>query len=193
MPSNAGGILLPPNAGSILLAQARAAIASKLGLPAESTAGADWLERPCASFITLYLDEKLRGQAGTLEARCHLGEDLGTNALAAAFNDRRFKALTANEFKQVTIEISVLSPLEQVVWRSEADVLEQLRPGIDGVTFEYGHHRSIFLPQMWTEFNDPALFIGNLKYRGGLPPDFWDNAVKLSRFSAVIWRDGENR
>ena len=118
-----------------------------------------------------------------------LGEDVRANALAAAFRDPRFKPLSADEFKNTKVEVSVLSPVEIMHWQSEADALAQLRPGIDGVIFEYGHHRSTFLPQVWEEFADAQTFMGNLKYKGGLPPDFWDPAVKLSRYTVAKFRD----
>jgi AmmeMemoRadiSam system protein A len=190
---DAGGVLLPENAGSILLPRARAAIAARMGLAAKSPGSAAWLCSKGASFVTLMLNGKLRGRIGTLEAQRALGEDVEINAVAAAFNDPRFKAVNADEFQTMTIEVAVLSALTPLSWRDEADALAQLRPGIDGLIFEYGHHRSAFLPQMWAEFADPAIFIGNLKYKGGLPPDFWDPAVNLLRYTVNTWREADTK
>jgi AMMECR1 domain-containing protein len=64
-----------------------------------------------------------------------------------------------------------------------------LRPGIDGLTFEFGHHRSTFLPQVWESFKQPGEFLGRLKIKAGLPPDFWDAEVKLSRYVVSKWRE----
>ena len=61
----------------------------------------------------------------------------------------------------------------------EADALAQLEPGVDGVIFEYGSHRSTFLPQVWEDLPDPRISSAHLKHKAGLPPDFWDPAVKL--------------
>jgi AmmeMemoRadiSam system protein A len=182
---------LPEDAGVILLPLARSTIAMQLHLPAESVSDAAWLHTPGASFVTLMLDGKLRGCIGTLEPHRSLFEDVKANALAAAFRDPRFKPLTADEFASTRLEISVLSPVTPMQWRDEADALSQLRPGIDGLIFEYGHHRSTFLPQVWEEFADAKLFMGNLKYKGGLPPDFWDPAVKLSRYTVAKWQESK--
>jgi len=183
------GNRVPEDAGTILLPLARGSIARQLGLPAPETPDAPWLHNTGAAFVTLMLDGKLRGCVGTLEPHRMLGDDIQANALAAAFRDPRFKPLTAEEFTNVRIEVSVLSPVEMMQWQDEADALAQLRPGIDGVIFEYGHHRSTFLPQVWEEFPDAKTFMGNLKYKGGLPPDFWDPAAKLSRYTVAKWRE----
>jgi AmmeMemoRadiSam system protein A len=183
---------LPQNAGTILLPLARGAIATQLGLAPVPAPDALWLRATGASFVTLKLAGKLRGCIGTLAAHRVLGEDVKANALAAAFRDPRFKPLTADEFPQTRIEVSVLSPATLMQWRDEQDALAQLRPGIDGVIFEYGHHRSTFLPQVWDEFADVKLFMGHLKYKAGLPPDFWDSSVKLSRYTVSKWREEDN-
>ena len=192
IPLTASTLQLSAEAGRVLLAEARAAMAAQLGQPAPPAAvaaAAAWLRQPAATHVTLTLEGKLRGAAGAPPARQALCEDLRSNALAAAFHDPRFKAITMSELDALRIEVSVLSPLETLQWEDEAGALAQLRPGIDGVMVEYGHHRNLFLPQMWREFPDTALFVGNLKYKGGLPPDFWDATLTLRRFTAAVWRE----
>lgn len=180
---------LPAGAGAILIALARQAIASQLGLTAAAPGDAPWLHVAGAAFVTLTINGTLRGCIGSLEPHRRLIDDVRANAQAAAFRDPRFKPLSAEEFAQTKIEVSVLSPVEVMQWRDEDDALAQLRPGIDGVIFEYGHHRSTFLPQVWAEFSDAKTFMSNLKYKGGLPPDFWDPAVKLSRYTVAKWHE----
>ena len=184
-----GGGLLPQDAGQILLPLARAAIGVQLGTMLTAHDDADWLSMTGASFVTLLQQGELRGCIGTLEAHRALGEDVKANAVAAAFRDPRFKPLEKHEFDALSVEISVLSTIEAVAFRDEDDVLAQLRPHVDGVIFEYGHHRSTFLPQVWENFRDPRVFLGHLKYKAGLPPDFWDPAVRLSRYTVSKWRD----
>jgi hypothetical protein len=180
---------LPANAGNLLLPLARAAIAAELGVPHEAGGTADWLSHAGASFITLKQQDELRGCIGTLEAHRALGEDVRANAVAAAFRDPRFKPLRQDEFTTISVEVSVLSAVEAMTFRDEDDALAQLRPAIDGVIFHYGYHRSTFLPQVWEDLGDPHLFMGHLKRKAGLPPDFWDPAVKLSRYTVMKWRE----
>ena len=188
-PTDPVSVRLPESAGDVLLPLARAAIAARLGAASHADAKAEWLSITGASFVTLKLDNNLRGCIGTLQAHRNLGDDVKANAQAAAFNDPRFKPLSLSEFEAVSVEVSVLSPLEALNVRDENDALAQLRPHIDGVVFVYGHHRSTFLPQVWDEFSDPRLFLGNLKYKAGLPPTFWDPAVKISRYTVSKWRE----
>ena len=184
-----GSTVLPQDAGSVLLPLARAAIASQLGTPLAAHENADWLYTTAASFVTLMQQNQLRGCIGSLQAYRALIADVKANAVAAAFRDPRFKPLTKHEFDAIRVEISVLSAVTSVSFRDEDDALAQIRPGIDGVIFEYGHHRSTFLPQVWENFSSPRLFFGHLKRKAGLPPDFWDPAVKLSRYTVSKWSE----
>ena len=183
----------PQDAGVVLLPLARAAIAREIGRPLVTPEEAAWLREPGACFITLTYETRLRGCIGTLQAHRALGEDVRQNAVAAAFRDPRFKPLTANEFDGVEVEVSLLSALESVRFTDERDALQQLRVGVDGVIFQYGHHKSTFLPQVWRDYEEPAEFIAHLKYKAGLPPDFWDAEVKLSRYTVTKWRESEWR
>jgi AmmeMemoRadiSam system protein A len=181
------------DAGTVLLPIARAAIARELGRAHGAAEDASWLREPGATFITLMHEGKLRGCIGSLRPHRALVEDVKANAIAAAFRDPRFKPLGAEEYERVDIELSLLSPLEQMRVKDEADALDQLKPGTDGIVFEYGHHRSTFLPQVWEQFGHPREFLAHLKYKAGLPPDFWDAQVKLSRYTVSKWREQDTR
>lgn len=183
----------PQDAGMVLLPLARAAIAREIGRPLATPEETAWLREPGACFITLTYETRLRGCIGTLQAHRALGEDVRQNAVAAAFRDPRFKPLTATEFDGVEVEVSLLSALEPLRCTDERDALQQLRAGVDGVIFQYGHHKSTFLPQVWRDFAEAAEFMAHLKYKAGLPPDFWDPEVKLSRYTVIKWRESELR
>ena len=180
---------LPRDAGRVLLPLARTAIANQLGLSWQENEAPQWLQQYGACFITLTRDTKLRGCVGTLRPHRALAEDVKANAVAAAFRDPRFPPVAAGEFPVVALEISVLSAVEPMRFDDEADALRQLRRGIDGLVFEYGYHTSTFLPQVWEDFKEPTEFVAHLKYKAGLPPDFWDKDVRLSRYTVFKWRE----
>ena len=182
---------LPRDAGRVLLPLARTAIANQLGMSWQENETPQWLQQYGACFITLTRDTKLRGCVGTLRAQRALAEDVKANAVAAAFRDPRFPPVAAGEFPVVALEISVLSAVEPMRFDDEADALRQLRRGIDGLVFEYGYHTSTFLPQVWEDFKEPTEFVAHLKYKAGLPPDFWDKDVRLSRYTVFKWRENE--
>lgn len=175
--------------GEILLDVARAAIARELGRNHPSNEEAEWLWASGASFVTLKQADRLRGCIGTLKAHRPLVEDVKSNARNAAFRDPRFPPLSVTELDRTTIEVSVLSALERIVAETEAEALAHLRPGIDGVVFEYGYHQSTYLPQVWDDLPDPHEFLATLKQKAGLPPDFWDANVKLARYTVSKWSE----
>jgi len=183
-----------PETGELLIAIARSAIARRLERehPAHA-ADAPWLNEPGATFITLMQSGRLRGCIGSLRAHRPLIDDVRANAVAAAFHDPRFKPLRHEEFDLTDIEISLLSALQPLEAGDEEHALAQLKPGVDGLVFQYGHHQSTFLPQVWEQFNEPREFLSHLKYKAGLPPDFWDAQVKLQRYTVSKWREQDLR
>ncbi|MDX8405441.1 MAG: AmmeMemoRadiSam system protein A [Mariprofundus sp.] len=178
--------------GELLLALARASIASRLGLAMVMPQATKNMQQQAASFVTLQLNGQLRGCIGSLEARRPLYEDVQANAVAAAFEDPRFPPLTQDEFAQVRVEVSVLSPLETVAVKDEQDALAQLRPGIDGVVLCCGFKRATFLPQVWEQLPKPVQFMAHLKVKAGLPPEYWSTEVLLSRYTVKKYREAED-
>ena len=186
--------------GKTLLAIARAAIAREFGVALATrnesrgdenpcARDAEWLQQPGATFVTLLRNGELRGCIGSLEARLPLRDDIEANARAAAFADPRFAPLTVSELNETDIEVSLLSPLQPMTFADEADALAQLRPGRDGVVFEYGAHRSTFLPQVWEQLPQTREFIGHLKAKAGLPVHFWSDKVRLFRYGVSKWKE----
>jgi len=180
--------------GGILLNIARAAIAEKLDYPDTfpDMKNEPWLDSTAATFVTLKKDGELRGCIGSLKAYQSLFSDLSSNAVSAAFRDPRFPTLTREEFKNIRIEISVLTEPEEISFSSESDALSQLRPGIDGVIFECGNFRSTFLPQVWEQLTSPELFMAHLKQKAGLAPDFWSDEVQISRYGVEKFAESED-
>lgn len=177
--------------GTTLLRVARAAISTALGRPMAVTEDAAWLHEPGACFVTLTQQGQLRGCIGTLEARRPLLADVRANAVAAALRDTRFAPLTAAELDHTRVEVSLLSPPQPLHFDSEAHALSQLRPGVDGVVFQFGHHRSTFLPQVWEQLPTAAEFMAHLKHKAGLSPRFWADGVQLQRYTVRKWQESE--
>ena len=121
-----------------------------------------------AVFVTLNLHGGLRGCIGSLTAYRPLIDDLIDNACSAAFKDPRFFPLSLQEFDDVEIEVSLLSPPEVVEYSSIADLKAKVRPGIDGVVLTLYGRRATFLPQVWDELPDFDLFFSHLCQKAGL-------------------------
>lgn len=176
--------------GKVLIPIARAAISNVLGRPYGVTnEDFPWLHEQGASFVTLTQNQNLRGCIGTLDAHRPLLIDVKANARAAAFHDPRFSPLTVHELDSVEIEVSLLSAMQPLVFLDEQDALAQLQPGVDGVVFEFGHYRSTFLPQVWNQLPEIDLFMAHLKHKAGLQPNFWNEEVKIYRYSVTKWKE----
>jgi AmmeMemoRadiSam system protein B/AmmeMemoRadiSam system protein A len=176
--------------GPTLLAHARAAIARRLGVPSATAPHAPFLDEPGATFVTLKTERQLRGCVGSLAARRPLGDDVRANAQAAAFDDPRFPPLARVEYDALEVEVSVLSASTPLVVASEQELHAQLRPGIDGVTLQWRGRRGTFLPQVWESLSDPREFITQLKYKAGLPLDFWSPDLEISRYTVEKFIEG---
>ncbi len=126
-----------------------------------------------ASFVTLTIDGQLRGCIGTLQARLPLAEDVREHAVAAALDDYRFPPVSPRELDEIEIEISRLTAPQPVEYASPEELLQTLRPGIDGVVLHDRFRRATFLPQVWQQLPEPERFLDHLCQKMGAPRDFW--------------------
>lgn len=177
--------------GRALLIRARNAIGEEFGFTPESEPDHPALRQPGATFVTLTQQGQLRGCIGSLEAWRLLDEDVRANAKAAAFGDPRFPPLAKSEFAHTRVEVSLLTTPEALHFIDEADAIRQLRPGIDGVIFEYHGRRGTFLPQVWESLPEPEQFFAHLKQKAGFPVDFWSADVRLYRYEVQKWKEPE--
>lgn len=139
-----------------------------------------------ASFVTLEKGGRLRGCIGSLEAWRPLAVDVAENAFAAAFLDPRFPSVRAEEIDDLEIHLSLLTPAVAMTFDSEADLLSQLQPGVDGLILQEGPYRGTFLPSVWAELPTPSLFFAQLKRKAGLPVDYWSPAVRIWRYATEM-------
>ncbi|HYL24555.1 MAG TPA: AmmeMemoRadiSam system protein B [Burkholderiales bacterium] len=177
-----GAELSLDEAGKTLLGIARAAIEARL-FGAAQTIDAPWLRQAGASFVTLTRDGALRGCIGSLQAQRPLGTDVAENAIAAAFRDPRFTAMTTDEWPGVRVEVSLLSAAKPLRFADEEDLLAQLRPGEDGIILEYEGRRATYLPQVWETISDKRQFLHELARKAGLP-----DGVRLARCTILRYR-----
>lgn len=135
-----------------------------------------------ATFVTLHVAGELRGCIGTLEARDPLIIDVSKNAVSAATRDTRFDPIRLDEVPILEIHISILNPTEPIDFTSEQDLLQKIRPGVDGLILEEGAHHATFLPVVWESLPNPTDFLRALKRKAGLAEDFWSNKIKMRRY-----------
>ncbi len=181
--------------GELTVGVARRTLAAELGTAVPDAvepagAEAEWLDRPAASFVTLTLDGQLRGCIGSLVARRSLAADIAANARAAAFEDPRFAPVTAEEVGRIRVEVSVLSEPEALPPCTEAELLEVLRPGVDGLVLRSGGRRATFLPQVWSEVANSEDFVARLKQKAGIRPGDDVDDLRFWRYRVESYSEG---
>ncbi len=188
----ASAVAVDDGLAAALLGAARNAINQRLGLPAKATPDHPALKLPGASFVTLHdAQGKLRGCIGTLTATRPLLDDVRHHAVAAAFNDPRFAPLKLAEWPGIELEVSLLDAPQTVQINSDEQARTVLRPGVDGVIFEWQGHRSTFLPQVWQQLPDVSSFLGALKRKAGLPETFWAADMRWQRYGVRVFCEGK--
>lgn len=126
-----------------------------------------------ACFVTLTIDEELRGCIGSLDARQELWKDVVENSKNAAFFDPRFNALTNKELPKIRIEISVLSkPQKFGIGKEIFDKIDNKM----GIILKKGFYSSTFLPQVWEMLPDKTEFLEHLSKKAGLSSNAWKDS-----------------
>lgn len=141
------------------------------------------LQEQRACFVTLQINNQLRGCIGSLEAHRPLVEDVADNAYAAAFRDPRFGPVSEEEYPNLQYHISVLTPPKPMTFSSEEDLLKQIRPNIDGLVLSDKGYRGTFLPSVWESLRTPEEFLSHLKQKAGLPMNYWSDTLKVERYT----------
>jgi AmmeMemoRadiSam system protein A len=191
-------IFFPSSVGQSLVLLARKTIMEHLGLQFPAPEG-DATSKALASsaagerhgvFVTLTIDNQLRGCIGTLSAEESVLEGVRGNAINAAFGDPRFPPLSRAEVERVAIEVSVLSEPRALPYAGADDLLARLRPGIDGVILSVGYRSATFLPQVWSQLPDPIDFLSHLCLKAGLARDTWRSpAVNIKTYQVQHFSD----
>lgn len=128
-------------------------------------------EQSC--FVTLELDQELRGCIGHVEPIQPLYLDIIENAVGAAFEDPRFSPLTIEEYKRAELEVSVLTVPQELFFSSPEDLVNKLRPGQDGVIIRRAERGATYLPQVWEKIPDKERFLSELCLKADLSADDW--------------------
>jgi len=167
-----------------LLRIARQAIESALeGSTLSLSVPCQHLAEPRGVFTTIYVREALRGCVGYPLAIAPLYRAVADTARSAAFEDTRFWPLTIQEFPELGISLSVLSPLSPII-------ATEIEVGRHGLLVELHGRRGLLLPQVPVEHGwDCITFLEQTCRKAGLALDAWQHGAKLSAFTAEIFGD----
>ena len=171
----------------LLLSTARQSILSALNestKPTTDYSAYPLLKQKLGAFVTLKINEQLRGCIGYIVEIGPLFDTICETARSAAFNDPRFNPLTREEFDKIKIEISVLSPLEEIISYDDIEI------GKHGILLDEGG-RAVLLPQVATENNfNRAQFLNALCHKAGMHGEYWkERILKIQIFTATVFSE----
>lgn len=167
-----------------LVALAREAITSQItGCPAKTLEIAlDNFLQKLGCFVTIKVDNKLRGCIGNLISDKPLYLLVQEMAVAAATKDPRFYPMKKKDLDNFDLEISVLSPLHKI------ENIEEIQVGAHGIYLDKDSHRGVLLPQVAIEYGwDRTVFLNQTCIKAGLPSDGWKEGADIYIFSAEVF------
>jgi AmmeMemoRadiSam system protein A len=146
---------------------------------------------PMGVFVTLKINGVLRGCIGYSQGYHPLNESIFKAARAAAFEDSRFDPVSKDEFKNVTIELSVLTTPKLITVKGYSDYITKIDIGSDGLILEYGPNSGLLLPQVPGEQGwDVKEYLENLCYKAGISKYDWkEPGIKISKFQAIVFSE----
>ena len=169
---------------SALLRLAREAVVSEVGGVPSSPALARELPEASGVFVTLKRRGQLRGCIGTLHCRAGLAQEVARTARESATQDPRFPPVAVDEVPELSLEISVLGPLEEIDPAAPGAIVI----GKHGLVVEQGHRRGLLLPQVAPEWGwDVPQFLRQTCRKAGLPDDAWQRGARVFRFEADVF------
>lgn len=142
------------------------------------------LKNESACFVTLRSNGNLRGCIGSIIPHRPLVEDIIQNAKSAAFRDPRFAPLGKEEFKNIDLEISILTVPEKLDYEDTKDLKSKIRPNIDGVIIRLDSYQATFLPQVWEELPSFEQFFSHLCMKAGLSGNCLENHPEIYTYQA---------
>lgn len=155
------------------------------------------LRRKAGAFVTLKCkqDERgrcvghgegLRGCIGTIAPVGAVAGTVAQRASSAALSDPRFSRVQPEELKQITVEVSVLTPPRAVKGAEEIEI------GRHGIILSKGGRSATFLPQVAPEQGwDRDTTLEHLGRKAGLAAGGWRQGATFMVYEAIVFTEGE--
>lgn len=171
--SEAQGAVLIRLARQTLMAHLGGAVDPSAQVAMEQELEASIYKEARGTFVTLTMAGELRGCIGHLTGVATVAASVRQNAVSAGFHDPRFPPLTAAELEDVEIEISILTEPQPLEYTAAEDLIQRLRPRVDGVILSHRGASATFLPQVWQQLPAVEAFLSHLCMKAGLSAERW--------------------
>jgi len=146
----------------------------------------DAIQAKCGAFVTLKMNDQLRGCIGTFDQEEPLFEVVQQMAMTSSTQDIRFVPVSKSELQDIIIEISVLTPLKKI------ESIKEIELGKNGIYIKKGNRSGTFLPQVATEtgwsLNE---FLGHCsRDKAGIGWDGWKDA-EIYIYEAIVFSEAD--
>lgn len=136
-----------------------------------------------ASFVTLKINNNLRGCIGSIYPTKPLILDLIDNAKNAAFQDSRFEPVTVQDLSNLQVSVSILSSIEKINFKDERDLLSKIYP--HGIILSESDRRAVYLPEVWEQLPERDVFLNSLKEKAGFSPNYFSKTIEAYKFDTL--------
>ena len=144
------------------------------------------LDAHMGAFVSVHHHGNLRGCLGRLETDRPIAENVAHLAAVVSDSDPRFAPISVSELSGLELEISALTPEQEITDITAIEV------GRHGLIIELGHRRGLLLPQVATEYGwDRETFLDHTCLKAGLPGDAWRTGARIFIFEAQVFAEKE--
>ena len=159
--------------------------AATAGKPLPEPELTEGLKAQGAAFVSLFKKGELRGCIGHIRAHGPLWESVRDMARSAALEDDRFSPVRPEEVGDLSIDISVLTPMRTISGPGDIEV------GRDGLYIRKGGYTGLLLPQVASKRGWSAEhFLEQTCVKAGLPKSAWkEGDAELFAFSAEVFEE----
>jgi len=153
----------------------------------------DKMRQKAGVFVTLniYPDGMLRGCIGHPYPDSPLIDALIDSAISACSRDPRFPPVGREELDRISVEVTVLTPPEQIKVKKPSEYADNIEIGKHGLIVRKGWYQGLLLPQVATEYGwDAEEFLSQTCHKAGLPLMAWlDEDTQVLRFEGIVFSE----
>ncbi len=180
--------------GEILVRTARSAVTEYLKTKKRLTLLEDFKSKfsyNSGVFVTLNKAEDLRGCIGFPTPERKLYQSLVDAAIASATEDPRFPPVRYEELSDISFEITVLTPPEEISVENTLEYPTKIRVGRDGLIVRWEFGAGLLLPQVPVEYGwSEEEFLNHTCEKAGAPQDCWKKkSTKILRFEGIVFKE----
>jgi len=142
-------------------------------------------------FVTLNKENNLRGCIGFPTPDRKLYQSFMDAAIASATEDPRFPPVGYDELKDVSFEVTVLTPPEVVKVQDPTEYLRKIKVGRDGLVVKWEFGSGLLLPQVPVEYGwNEEEFLEHTCIKAGAPSDYWKRkGTVVLRFEGIVFKE----